>query len=317
MDFNNSNAISKQWMYWEKVDAKILNDASRYSTLLEMTQLKYNQTINDINTKIYVEGGTFDDASLLYTEAEAETDAKSKNIFMKFIDAVKNLFSGLLKKIQSLLGAVPDEDVQVDTKDAKNVNIVTEHFQKIAAAFDKAKNKDFLGAAKDLGLALIPELSVVAGVVILKKTDLINKCDLLNKLCNKALDILKSISNYIASHPFAQPFKGAVDKLKEFAQEGLNLASNLFSSIHKGKDNDSAENTDGSEGNASGGENGNGGKKSWGDKKNEGGNKPGHHNNPQKPNNQANQDGNVKQESYFDDIFGDGDMFTESYDFYF
>lgn len=37
----------------------------------------------------------------------------------------------------------------------------------------------------------------------------------------------------------------------------------------------------------------------------------------QKPNNQANQDGNVKQESYFDDIFGDGDMFTESYDFYF
>ena len=52
MDFTNSNAISKQWMYWEKVDAKILNDASLLQYTPRMTQLKYNQTINDINTKI-------------------------------------------------------------------------------------------------------------------------------------------------------------------------------------------------------------------------------------------------------------------------
>lgn len=309
MDFNNSNAISKQWMYWEKVDAKLLNDASRYSTLLEMTQLKYNQTINDINTKIYVEGGTFDDASLLYTEAEAETDAKSKNIFMKFIEAVKNLFGGVMKKIQSLLGMLPDKDVEVKKEDVEHANIITKHFQKIAAAFDKAKNKDFLGAAHDLGLAILPELSVIAGVVILKKSDIINKCDFLNKVCNKAVSILNDILNFIKSHPVAQPLKGAVEALKGFAQKGLNIASGLFASIHK----ENGAESNGENGGNNGGENG--GKKSWGDKKNGARQNP-QHTPPKGPNNNPT-DNNVKQESYFDDIFGDGDMFTESYDFYF
>lgn len=313
MDFTNSNAISKQWEYWGKVDAKLFNEASRLDTILEMTQLKYNQTIDDINTKIYVEGGTFDDASYLYTEAEAETNAKTGNIFMKFIDTVKKIFTGLITKIKSMMGMLPDEDIEVKKQDAEHVNIITSHFQKIAHAFDLAKQKDFVGAAKQLGLALIPELAVIAGVVVLKKSDLLNKCDLLSKVSNKAISILGDIKAFLDKNPLFAALKPAVNALKEFAQKGVDLANNLFSGIHKGKD---AEGTD---------ENGG---KSWGDKKNAAGKNPVHHDRPQGPSNKLtdNQGGQkqipgdingVKKESYFDDIFGDGDMFTESYDFNF
>lgn len=311
MDFTNSNAISKQWEYWGKVDAKLFNEASRLDTILEMTQLKYNQTIDDINTKIYVEGGTFDDASYLYTEAEAEANAKTGNIFMKFIDTVKKIFTGLITKIKSMMGMLPDEDIEVKKQDAEHVNIITSHFQKIAHAFDLAKQKDFVGAAKQLGLALIPELAVIAGVVVLKKSDLLNKCDLLSKVSNKAISILGDIKAFLDKNPLFAALKPAVNALKEFAQKGVDLANNLFSGIHKGKD---AEGTD---------ENGG---KSWGDKKNAAGKNPAHHDRPQGPSNKLtdNQGGQkqipgdingVKKESYFDDIFGDGDMFTESYDF--
>ena len=313
MDFTNSNAISKQWEYWGKVDAKLFNEASRLDTILEMTQLKYNQTIDDINTKIYVEGGTFDDASYLYTEAEAEANAKTGNIFMKFIETVKKIFTGLITKIKSIMGMLPDEDIEVKKQDAEHVNIITSHFQKIAHAFDLAKQKDFVGAAKQLGLALIPELAVIAGVVVLKKSDLLNKCDLLSKVSNKAISILGDIKAFLDKNPLFAALKPAVNALKEFAQKGVDLANNLFSGIHKGKD---AEGTD---------ENGG---KSWGDKKNAAGNNPVHHDRPQGPSNKLtdNQGGQkqipgdingVKKESYFDDIFGDGDMFTESYDFNF
>lgn len=313
MDFTNSNSISKQWEYWGKVDAKLFNEASRLDTILEMTQLKYNQTIDDINTKIYVEGGTFDDASYLYTEAEAETNAKTGNIFMKFIDTVKKIFTGLITKIKSMMGMLPDEDIEVKKQDAEHVNIITSHFQKIAHAFDLAKQKDFVGAAKQLGLALIPELAVITGVVVLKKSDLLNKCDLLSKVSNKAISILGDIKAFLDKNPLFAALKPAVNALKEFAQKGVDLANNLFSSIHKGKD---AEGTD---------ENGG---KSWGDKKNAAGKNPVHHDRPQGPSNKLtdNQGGQkqipgdingVKKESYIDDIFGDGDMFTESYDFNF
>ena len=311
MDFTNSNAISKQWEYWGKVDAKLFNEASRLDTILEMTQLKYNQTIDDINTKIYVEGGTFDDASYLYTEAEAETNAKTGNIFMKFIETVKKIFTGLITKIKSMMGMLPDEDIEVKKQDAERVNIITSHFQKIAHAFDLAKQKDFVGAAKQLGLALIPELAVIAGVVVLKKSDLLNKCDLLSKVSNKAISILGDIKAFLDKNPLFAALKPAVNALKEFAQKGVELANNLFSGIHKGKDEE--------------GNDDNGGK-SWGDKKNAAGKNPVHHDRPQGPSNKLtdNQGGQkqipgdingVKKESYFDDIFGDDDMFTESYDF--
>lgn len=313
MDFTNSNAISKQWEYWGKVDAKLFNEASRLDTILEMTQLKYNQTIDDINTKIYVEGGTFDDASYLYTEAEAEANAKTGNIFMKFIETVKKIFTGLITKIKSMMGMLPDEDIEVKKQDAEHVNIITSHFQKIAHAFDLAKQKDFVGAAKQLGLALIPELAVIAGVVVLKKSDLLNKCDLLSKVSNKAISILGDIKAFLDKNPLFAALKPAVNALKEFAQKGVELANNLFSGIHKGKDE---------EGNDDNGD------KSWGDKKNAAGNNPVHHDRPQGPSNKLtdNQGGQkqipgdingVKKESYFDDIIGDGDMFTESYDFNF
>ena len=313
MDFTNSNAISKQWEYWGKVDAKLFNEASRLDTILEMTQLKYNQTIDDINTKIYVEGGTFDDASYLYTEAETETNAKTGNIFMKFIDTVKKIFTGLITKIKSTMGMLPDEDIEVKKQDAEHVNIITSHFQKIAHAFDLAKQKDFVGAAKQLGLALIPELAVIAGVVVLKKSDLLNKCDLLSKVSNKAISILGDIKAFLDKNPLFAALKPAVNALKEFAQKGVELANNLFSGIHKGKDEE--------------GNDDNGGK-SWGDKKNAAGKNPVHHDRPQGPSNKLtdNQGGQkqipgdingVKKESYIDDIFGDGDMFTESYDFNF
>lgn len=313
MDFTNSNAISKQWEYWGKVDAKLFNEASRLDTILEMTQLKYNQTIDDINTKIYVEGGTFDDASYLYTEAEAEANAKTGNIFMKFIETVKKIFTGLITKIKSMMGMLPDEDIEVKKQDAEHVNIITSHFQKIAHAFDLAKQKDFVGAAKQLGLALIPELAVIAGVVVLKKSDLLNKCDLLSKVSNKAISILGDIKAFLDKNPLFAALKPAVNALKEFAQKGVELANNLFSGIHKGKDEE--------------GNDDNGGK-SWGDKKNADGKNPVHHDRTQGPSNKLtdNQGGQkqipgdingVKKESYIDDIFGDGDMFTESYDFNF
>lgn len=314
MDFTNSNAISKQWEYWGKVDAKLFNEASRLDTILEMTQLKYNQTIDDINTKIYVEGGTFDDASYLYTEAEAEANAKTGNIFMKFIETVKKIFTGLITKIKSMMGMLPDEDIEVKKQDAEHVNIITSHFQKIAHAFDLAKQKDFVGAAKQLGLALIPELAVIAGVVVLKKSDLLNKCDLLSKVSNKAISILGDIKAFLDKNPLFAALKPAVNALKEFAQKGVELANNLFSGIHKGKDAEGADGNDGKGG------------KSWGDKKNDAGKNPTHHDRPQGPSNKLpdNQAGQknipgdingVKKESYFDDIFGDDDMFTESYDF--
>lgn len=230
--------------YCSKIDARVINDCDRISTILEMAILKYNQTISDINTKIYIENGSFDDADYLYEEAEEEVSKESTGIIQSFINAIKKLFTSVINKIKSLFKALPeDEDIDVSKEDIENASILSKHFDGLKNGINLIKSGKVLDGAKALVKTAAPELAAVGaivGVVALKKSNLLKKCDFLTDVSQKVLDALDAIERKMKSNKFTaavlEALKGGLDALRDAAKKGLELAQRLFKNIRKNND---------------------------------------------------------------------------------
>ena len=78
------------------------NEFNKYNTLFEMTDLQLTQMYNDAETKVFSEGGTYDDLTFLYTEADAEVSGKRQSILSSIFSAITKFFTAIGEKIKKI-----------------------------------------------------------------------------------------------------------------------------------------------------------------------------------------------------------------------
>lgn len=202
MDFYNSKRVDYKALVsnWEKEDAYLGNKLDRLFTMYEMAQCETEQIHRDIETKIYVEGGTFEDLDYLYTEAEEQNNEKKVGLLTKIINFFKGLIDKIKKKISSLFDNDDDIDVEVPKEQLGMIEKIIEHFNKIKAAFSKIISGNILSGLGDLlGAAKFEFAAVgsVAAIVTLRKSKLKEKYKVLQNINDTIDKCMTSIDGFM------------------------------------------------------------------------------------------------------------------------
>lgn len=170
-------------------DADMENQINKLSTLYEMASLKSNQIYKDIETKVYLEGYDTNDMTYMYQEASEESVGKKKGILKKIFEWFAKIFKAIKEKIAGVFNKKDDDaEYEVPANTFKIVEILEKHFKSIKMALVKIKSGNFAGGLADLLKAALPEITLVASVIIVKKTKLLDALKKLRKMSDDTED---------------------------------------------------------------------------------------------------------------------------------
>ena len=146
-------------------ETRLENQWNKLMSMYEMCLIKEKQMYADAELKVLTEGGTYDDLTYLFQEADAANAEQKKGIlesifsaigafFKKIFDGIKNLFSGSDKN--------PDEMVEVDEDFDEKQGAIATSMNKLKEATSAAKSKNIAGA-------ITAALAAVGGLGVLVK----------------------------------------------------------------------------------------------------------------------------------------------------
>lgn len=156
---------------------------ARLNVLMETVDatLEANKLVAE--AKVFAENGTYDDLTMLYTEAENEAAQKKKGIIATILGAIGSLFARIGKFLNEKFGknlenmsGVPAE-VQVSSEVAKKQNIIQRAWNVLKSPVEMLKNENASGI--DIAKAwagITAEFATVAGgtaatVMVVKKRE--------------------------------------------------------------------------------------------------------------------------------------------------
>lgn len=145
---------------------------ARLNVLYEAINATHEANLLAAEAKVFAESGTYDDLTMLYTEAEKDKEEKEAGFFKTIWNAILNLFARIKKFLTGKNeDDIPDE-VKIDKETENKFNIIEKAGATIKSGVDKLKNGDFAGAIAEFAKVVIPTAVVggaVAGVVTWKK----------------------------------------------------------------------------------------------------------------------------------------------------
>lgn len=107
------------------------NDWSKIETSFNMNTLIYNQSLRDVEVKVFKESGTYDDLEVLYEAVDKKNKSAQKGIFVRIAEWFENFFKKVMDGIMAFLTGAkrknPDELVEYDptlddiNKDGKSI----------------------------------------------------------------------------------------------------------------------------------------------------------------------------------------------------
>ena len=209
---------------WEHDDIIIGNKFDRLMNAIEMVKLERNQIHRDIETKIYVENGSFEDMEYLYTEAEDQMAEKSAGLLSKIIAWIRKFIKNIKDKILSLFGKGGDDntEVKVPKEQLGMIDKIISHFNELRAAFTKIISGDVRGGLADLKDAAGFEFTVAAvgaAFIVIRKSNLKNKFESINKI-NEIIDnAVVKVNDWIKSkfgkNPITDIFSSGLNFIKK------------------------------------------------------------------------------------------------------
>ena len=254
MDFYNSRRVKYNALIsrWEKEDAYMENKLDNLFTTYEMLQCQSTQTLRDIETKIYVEGGTFEDIDYLYTEAEEQNEKNKDGILTRIINFFKNLIKKIREKFASLFGGEEDVELNVPKEQLGMVDRIIKHWANIKAAFQKILSGNVLtGLAELVNVAKFEFAAVgaAAAFITIRKSKLKEKYkvlqdinDTIDKVVSKVDDFRKkNIKEGGVLDKLITGAKTLKDNFFNAISAAFNAVGNWFNNIKKKDDNKSEE----------------------------------------------------------------------------
>ena len=118
---------------------------AKLNILYESVNAKLEADFLAAEAKVLTENGTYDDLTMLYTEAEGEANTNKRNILQRLIDWIVSTFRRIANfitgKVDTQLETVPDgTEIQVPAETKEGVNIITKAWDFIKKPFDVIKN---------------------------------------------------------------------------------------------------------------------------------------------------------------------------------
>lgn len=114
---------------------------ARLNFLFEAVDATLESNKLAIEAKVLTENGTYDDLTMLYTEAEKEANKNKTGIIATILNAIGSLFERIGNFITSKFGKnlenIPEGNIQVDAGLEKKVNIFKKAWNIIKAPFEK------------------------------------------------------------------------------------------------------------------------------------------------------------------------------------
>lgn len=132
-----------------EADAQI----ARLNVLFEAVDATLEANMLCAEAKVFAENGTYDDLTMLYTEAQQEATQKKQGIIASIVQAIANLFAKIGNFISSKFGKklenIPEGNIKIDANLEKEMNIfkkawnyIKSPFEKVAAGTDAGLNEE-------------------------------------------------------------------------------------------------------------------------------------------------------------------------------
>ena len=116
-------------------------EIAKYSTMLEMVDMKLETELNEAEVKVFKESGNYDDLEYLYEEANNEAEQKKTGIVSSIVTAVKNLFGKISNFIKTKILKMPvSGEVELDQSDIDNANNIKTAFNGVKDGLNKVKD---------------------------------------------------------------------------------------------------------------------------------------------------------------------------------
>lgn len=213
-------------------DTSMENQMNKLATMYEMTSLKSNQIYKDIETKVYLEGYDTDDMTYMYQEASEESVGKKKGIIKKIFEWFAKLFTAIKEKISGIFHKGDDDDeFEVPANAPKVVDALEKHVKSIKMALVKIKSGNFGGGLADLLKAVLPEITFVAGaVIIMKRKDLaklLKRTDDMGKEIEDTVDGAESELRNVNDENTIDDAHKSLNSLQMIAQAISTVISNI------------------------------------------------------------------------------------------
>ena len=217
-------------------------EIAKLNVLFEAVQAKKEADMLAAEAKVLTESGTYDDLTMLYTEAEAEANEKSGGILRSIWNAIKKFFA----KIKNFFTGkstddIPDE-VELDKETAARIESADEKMSLFNSIATKFSSGDYAGVLADVAKLVIPTAAVGAagagvGLVVWKaskvKTWLHNHSKwrvVVEKHINKWESNLESKDDLLS-----KGLKAILSKAKEFINFLFGNEQTLWDQIEKAK----------------------------------------------------------------------------------
>lgn len=248
------------------IHAEYAAQIAKLNVLFEAVDATLEANMLAAEAKVFAESGTYDDLTMLYTEAQADASEKKVGIIRSIINAIVTFFRNIKAKLTGQKVATPDQSVTFDEETSSKLNLFEKSWANIQSGVNKIKSNGILAGAEDLLKGLAPWIgtgvaATTVATVTMKHKEIQAK---INELAEKS-DIVHSIMTTITN--FLNMFKkddnvneqsdkddgvtsdklGLVDKvtkaIKKFTDWVVNLMNKLRSFI-TGNKSDSSDDAD-------------------------------------------------------------------------
>ena len=240
------------------MEAEYDAEMAKLDLLLETVQSTLKVNMLDAEAKVFAENGTYDDLTMLYTEATEEANKKSGNIFTAMFAAIGKFFARIGAFFRERFGkqeAIP-ETTQCDARLDSDMNAFTKCWNQLKAGVANLKNGNISAGAKKIMAITIPTFAVLAGgavtYVAVSKAQLKQHTEVLEEAQQQIEAASTSAQNLLSTGKAVAEFTGLVkaddgkegdgksflqkviDKLKEFGSKILAFIKKIWGWI-KGK----------------------------------------------------------------------------------
>ena len=175
---------------------------AKLDVLLEAVDATLNANMLAAEAKVFAENGTYDDLTMLYTEAQAEAGKNKVGILQSIFNAIVSFFKGIKEKLTGKPVATPDATVEIDGETGGKLNLFQQSWANIQSGINKINSAGFFAGAGDLLKGLGPWVgsgAVVgtATVVTMKHSAIQAKIDELAKNNDKVLAIKNTVDGFL------------------------------------------------------------------------------------------------------------------------
>ena len=193
---------------------------TKLNILFEAVDATLEANMYAAEAKVLAENGTYEDLTMLYTEAEKDASQKKQGLIATILNAIGNLFASIGKFLNEKFGKklenlnnIPDEVKNVPVEMEKKINIFQKAWNMLKGPVDLIRNENSTNTDIAKGWAgITAEFTALAGatagtvVCVKKREEIVNWIkNVIGPIRAKVQDAINTLVKKLKHEPTEQP----------------------------------------------------------------------------------------------------------------